>query len=76
MISLMQLEVKAVQTSTNTDRLLQPKDIANALGVSHGAVLGWIRLGVIPSIPLPRGRGYRIKQEVLDKLLQEQERKT
>lgn len=63
------------QININTDRLLQPKDIAKAMGVSHGAVLGWIKAGVIPYIPLPRGRGYRIRQEVLDKLLQEQERK-
>ena len=60
-----------MQATTNNDgdTLIKVRDVATALSVHVTTVQGWIRVGAIPFIPLPRG-GYRIRKSTLDELLQ------
>jgi excisionase family DNA binding protein len=55
--------------SNDSDSLIRIKDVAAALNVHRTTVQGWIRVGAIPFIPLPRG-GYRIKRSTLEELMQ------
>jgi excisionase family DNA binding protein len=71
MIELLKMKDNTMYTvSQEQDRLLRVDDVAIALAVSGSAVRLWIRVGAIPYIRLPRG-GYRIRQSVLNNLLQE-----
>ena len=57
----------------NTDELLTVREVARRLRVDDTTVRRWIKSGALEAITLPhkgRRQAYRIKQAILNKLLQ------
>ena len=66
-------EQKDLQHEVNPEELLTISEVAQRLRVDDTTIRRWIKMGILEAVVLPhvgKRRGYRIKKQTVDTLIQ------